>query len=62
MFLRIKKFLIDVRSEFKRVQYPTRQATLKSTSIVLGVSFVVAIYLGIVDLGLSNVMKILITG
>ncbi len=62
MFKRVQQFYEDVRSEFKRVQWPSRETTLKSTSVVLGVSLVLAIYLGIADLGLSNVMKILISG
>ncbi|MGA1597430.1 MAG: preprotein translocase subunit SecE [bacterium] len=62
MFQRIRQFYEDVRNEFQRVHWPTREATLKSTSIVLGVSLVLAVYLGIVDLGLSNAMKVLISG
>ncbi len=62
MFKRVQQFYEDVRSEFKRVHWPSRETTLKSTSVVLGVSLVLAVYLGIADLGLSNVMKILISG
>jgi len=62
MFQRIRQFYEDVRNEFQRVHWPSRETTLKSTSVVLGVSLVLAVYLGIADLGLSNVMKILISG
>jgi preprotein translocase subunit SecE len=62
MFKRIQQFLKDVIAEFKRVQWPTREATIKSTSIVVGVSLAVALYLGIADLGLSDIMQIVITG
>ncbi len=54
------KFLTDVRSEFKRVSWPTREATLQSTGVVVFVTIVVAIFLGLVDLGLSEVVKLLI--
>jgi preprotein translocase SecE subunit len=49
MFKRIQQFLKDVIAEFKRVQWPTREATIKSTSVVVGVSLAVALYLGIAD-------------
>ena len=56
----IRNFYTDVVSEFKRVTWPTREATLKSTGVVLFVTFVVAVYLGVVDLGLSNAVKMVI--
>ena len=62
MFQRIRQFFEDVRAEFKRVHWPDRHATLKSTSVVMGVSLVIAVYLGIADLGLSQVMQLLIAG
>ena len=62
MFKRIQQFLKDVIAEFKRVQWLTREATIKSTSIVVGVSLAVALYLGIADLGRSDIMQIVITG
>jgi len=62
MFRRIKQFFKDVVSEFKRVQWPTRDATIRSTSVVVAVSLAIALYLGIADLGLSNVMQFVIGG
>ena len=56
----IRGFFVDVVSEFKRVAWPTRQATLQSTGVVLVVTIVVAIFLGVVDLGLSNAVKMII--
>ncbi len=62
MFKRLRKFIEEIRTEFRKVQWPTREATLKSTGVVLSVSLVIAIYLGIADLGLANLMKQLISG
>jgi len=62
MFRRIKQFFKDVVSEFKRVQWPTRDATIRSTTVVVAVSLAIALYLGIADLGLSNVMQFVIGG
>ena len=62
MFRRIKQFLKDVITEFKRVQWPTREATIRSTYVVVAVSFAVALYLGTADLGLSDIMQFVIAG
>ncbi|MDE0906675.1 MAG: preprotein translocase subunit SecE [SAR324 cluster bacterium] len=62
MFKRLRKFIEDILSEFRKVQWPTREATLKSTGVVLSVSLVIAVYLGIADLGLANLMRQLISG
>jgi len=42
------------------VTWPTREATLQSTGVVLFLTIVVAIFLGLVDLGLSEAVQILI--
>ncbi len=62
MIKRIRQFFKDVVSEFKRVQWPTRESTIKSTSVVVCVSLAVALYLGIADLGLSDIMQMIIAG
>jgi len=62
MFRRIKQFFKDVVTEFKRVQWPTREATIRSTSVVVAVSLVIALYLGTADLGLSDIMQFVIAG
>ena len=62
MIKRIRQFFKDVIAEFKRVQWPTREATIKSTSVVVCVSLAVALFLGIADLGLSDIMQMIISG
>ena len=62
MFRRARQFFEDVKTEFKWVQWPTREATIRSTSIVLSVSMVIAVYLGIADQILANIMRTLISG
>lgn len=46
-------FLKEVRLEMKKVNWPTRQETIKYTLIVVGISLVIAIYLGGIDFVLS---------
>ena len=61
MFQKLRQFVLDVRAEFRKVNWPTREMTLKSTSIVLLLSTAVAIFLGAVDLGLSTAMRMMIS-
>jgi preprotein translocase subunit SecE len=42
-----------VRSELRKVTFPTRKETMASTAVVLVAVFAIAIYLGIVDAVLS---------
>ncbi|MCH9045379.1 MAG: preprotein translocase subunit SecE [SAR324 cluster bacterium] len=60
MFRSFRNFIADVTSEFKRVSWPTRQATLQSTGVVLVLTIAVAIFLGVVDVGLSSAVKMII--
>lgn len=60
LFQSIRTFFTDVQGEFKRVTWPTREATLQSTGIVLVVTLVIAAFLGLVDLGLSEAIKLVI--
>jgi preprotein translocase subunit SecE len=51
------QFLRDVRSELRKVTFPSRKETVASTIVVIAVVFVISIYLGIVDFGLSVVLS-----
>ena len=62
MFKRLRQFFEDLKTEFKRVQWPTRDATIRSTSIVISISSVIAVYLFFVDQILVNIMRAVISG
>lgn len=49
IFRKIIIFLKEVRLEMKKVNWPTKQETLRYTLIVIGVSVAVAIFLGTLD-------------
>jgi preprotein translocase subunit SecE len=51
---RLQKFVREVTAEFKRVNWPSRTEVANSTVIVLVLVFVLAFYLGAVDVGLSQ--------
>ena len=52
-----KQFLREVRTELKKVTWPAKKDTLSATVVVLVAVFIVALFLGIVDSGLSNLIK-----
>jgi preprotein translocase SecE subunit len=53
-----KQFLREVKTELKKVTWPSRKDALSGTAIVLVAVFIIATFLGIVDSGLSNLIKI----
>ena len=53
LFKKITTFLREAKIEFKKVNWPTKQETIKYTLIVIGISLVVMILLGSLDLVLS---------
>ncbi len=60
MFKRFRKFLTEVRAEFKKVTWPSREQTLKQTGVVLVVVAIIGVFLGMVDFGLSGLVKMII--
>jgi len=54
----IKQFFREVRVELKKVTWPTRKETVASTSVVLVTVIIISFFLGLVDLGLSRLIKI----
>lgn len=50
-------FVREARAELKRVTWPSRQQVWYSTLVVLAVTFIVAAYLGVVDVLLTAVFS-----
>ncbi|HDH99298.1 MAG TPA: preprotein translocase subunit SecE [bacterium] len=50
-------FLKEVKTETKRVNWPTREETIRYTLIVVGVSLAVAAYLGGLDIIIRFIIK-----
>jgi preprotein translocase subunit SecE len=50
-------FLKEVKKEIKKINWPTKQETIRYTAIVIGISIGVAIFLG----GLDFIFNSLIT-
>jgi preprotein translocase subunit SecE len=51
------QFLREVRTELKKVTWPSRKDTLAGTLVVLVTVFIVAFFLGIIDSGLAYLVK-----
>ena len=56
----LSQYLKDSKGEMKKVTWPGRKATIGLTWVVLLVVLVISLYLGIVDLGLSKLIKLVL--
>jgi len=54
---RIVTYLRDVRAELSKVSWPTRQQTINYTFVVIGISLALAIFLGVLDFALTEVLN-----
>ena len=49
IFSKLGTFLKEVRLEMRKVNWPTRKETIKYTGIIIGLSLVIAAFLGGLD-------------
>lgn len=54
---KIKNFFQEVKTEMKKVSWPTREETMKYTLVVIGATAVVALYLGALDALLFEILE-----
>lgn len=47
---KLVQYLKEVKIEAKKINWPTRKEAIRYTLIVLGISLVIGIFLGVVDL------------
>ncbi|MGQ9813344.1 MAG: preprotein translocase subunit SecE [Dissulfurimicrobium sp.] len=55
-----KSFLKDVRSEFDKITWSNKKETVSMAFAVLAISFFFAIYLGVIDIVLSKLVRFFI--
>jgi len=60
IYLQTAEFFKDMKSELKKVTYPTRSETIGSTTVVLVFVFIVGIFLAIVDALLVKLVSVII--
>jgi preprotein translocase subunit SecE len=61
MIEKLKEFFKEARVEIKKVTWPDRKVTTASTVVVLMVVVVVSFYLGLVDLVVNEVAKLVLS-
>jgi preprotein translocase subunit SecE len=54
------QFVKEVRVELKKVTWPARKEVIGSTAVVIAASFVVAFFLGFVDLVLQRLLSLVL--
>jgi preprotein translocase subunit SecE len=59
VFTRAVQFLREVKIELKKVTWPSRKQTMGSTLVVIVLVIIISVFLGIVDMGLSTVIRAL---
>jgi preprotein translocase subunit SecE len=57
---KLVRYFYEAKEELEKVAWPTRQETIRSTLIVVGVSLGMAIFLGALDFGFSSGLQYLI--
>jgi preprotein translocase subunit SecE len=57
VYTRAIQFLREVKIELKKVTWPTRKQTTGSTLVVIVLVMIISAFLGIVDLGLSSLIR-----
>ena len=60
MLKTVKKFFADVRVEYKRISWPSRKQLMASTLTVIVMTFVLAVYIGVVDAGLLKTVNFIL--
>jgi preprotein translocase subunit SecE len=54
------QFLREVKVELKKVTWPSRKQTIGSTVVVIALVMLISLFLGVVDIGLSNLIRIVL--
>ncbi|HEY4518485.1 MAG TPA: preprotein translocase subunit SecE [Candidatus Paceibacterota bacterium] len=58
---KITQFVKETHAELKHVSWPTRKQTINATALVIGISVVVALFLGLFDWLFSLVLKMFVS-
>ncbi|GBC62679.1 preprotein translocase subunit SecE [Desulfonema ishimotonii] len=54
------QFLREVRAELKKVTWPSRKQTMGSTFVVIVLVMIISLFLGMVDMGLSSLIRLVL--
>lgn len=54
------QFLREVKIELKKVTWPSRKQTMGSTVVVIVLVMIISVFLGLVDVGLTSLIKVVL--
>ena len=60
MFEKIKEFFKEVKTELKKVVFPSRDEVMGSTKVVVVLVLIIAVFLGFIDLLLSKLVALIV--
>ena len=60
IFARMGKWFRDMKSELKKVQWPTKKQTINNTLIVIACVIVVGVFIGLFDLVAQQAISLLL--
>ena len=60
IFTKSAQFLREVKVELKKVTWPSRKQTIGSTAVVIALVMLISLFLGVVDLGISSLIRIVL--
>lgn len=59
MIAKIKNFITDVQKEMKKVSWPTKQQLKESTIVVLAMTFILTVFVYLVDFAVDKVVRLI---
>jgi len=60
IFSKSAQFLREVKVELKKVTWPSRKQTIGSTVVVIVLVMLISLFLGVVDFGISSLIRIVL--
>ncbi|MDP2938250.1 MAG: preprotein translocase subunit SecE [Candidatus Omnitrophota bacterium] len=57
IFKKITNFFKEVKLELNKVSWSTRQELVSSTVVVITVTFIMAAFIGVIDIILSHILR-----
>ena len=60
VILRVRSYLASVRTEIGRVSWPSRKEVVSLTVLIILLSVVLGIYLGLADLIIAQILRLLL--
>ena len=59
MIERLRAFLTDTKNELKKVTWPTKEELKESTRVVIVASFLLTVFIGVIDQILNRIIKLI---